>query len=121
MPKEGISLSLTSYRCAYCGLYTQSYVGFTQSYVGLSVCAANLMQYCKESFCLRGFRGSSFASVSCDSNVDVLNLKFVDRIFWLNRTQYYHNQVFIVSGIDRGEGGPCDPHSTRSLTQLLVG
>ena len=45
MPKEGISFFLASYSCAYCGLYTQSYVGF-------SVCAANLMQYCIESFCL---------------------------------------------------------------------
>ena len=38
MPKEGISLSLASCKCTYCGLYTQSYVGF-------SVYAANLMQY----------------------------------------------------------------------------
>ena len=48
------------------------YYLYIQSYAGLSVCAANLMQYCQESFCLQRFRGSSFSSVSSDSTGDVL-------------------------------------------------
>ena len=52
-PKEGISRSLASYKCVYCYLYTQSYVG-------LSVCGAKLMEFGTESFCLQRSTGSSF-------------------------------------------------------------
>ena len=50
MLKEGISFSLALYKYVYCWLNTQLHVG-------LFVCAANLMKYCIESFCLRRLRG----------------------------------------------------------------
>ena len=62
--KVRIFCSLASYKRVYYGLHAQSYVG-------LSVNAAKLMAYCRGSFCLRRFRGSSFASAGSDSTGDV--------------------------------------------------
>ena len=126
--RKKISCSLASYKCAYCGLNTQSDVG-------LSVCATNLMEYCIETFCLRWFLEVvrllllvviqqvmfwMHRALVVALGVQ-LDLTFVGMIFWLNHTQCYHNQASIVSRINRDEGRPCDHHPTRSLIRLLAG
>ena len=58
-------------------------VGYIHSHMlDCLVCAANLMQYCIESFCLRRYRGSSFASVSSDSTGDDLKAPSASRRPW---------------------------------------
>ena len=121
--KKGISFSLASYNCVHSRLYAPLYVG-------LSVWAANLMQYCIESFCLLKSRGNAFALVNSDSTGGALNAHRasrnswcaigswdfgIDMSFWLCN----HSQVMIVSMINRGGGESCDPHLTWSLNRTF--